>query len=582
MNKFNCFNNMLISRYAAFRYAQAMTNSNTENLFNSVYGDKYGVLSSIGTSGLFPASDKTLRVDRATNTSITINPGVAISKNGEIIVNKEAVNISLTLPATGNNIVHVYIKPKVDYRMTGEETIMHGQTYGTIGTLEIDSCEFSIQESLDPDHILLASIYLTTTGMPADIAISGVAIGQASQVVYPDDVPTWTSTALSSMVSSNTDFSAFPYVLFGGREYIGCVSTAWSGRGLYSTNEGVYVEGVNYTALWSPIVDRRQENAIRLDISLPSTELLESGVIALSGNSTSYRHLVMRELLPAPVVPTISASKSDVVWVNSHLAAGYLTNDMVAAYEELTGIQTSIDNAMASINQLRTDISEAAGGDPTLIARLNNELRKQQTVVIDYRTRAANLKSVLSNKTLGSIMGSDIRKFDYVVSLSQSTESSKEKCVQYEAEVEYYVADTPEITNTGAIKRWFYSRRKNVSDTNWNNMTNTFENTDGNLEVRIPVNYGERIKYRVRAIGEYGTVGEYTAWQSYSFSSYRPSHQFMMVSDIYRLMNPDPYQEGLISQELVSLLYSVIGEFRDATNRLAAVENHVSAIMTEV
>ena len=583
MNIFNCYNNMQISRYAAIKYAQRMANGNLATLFNASMNNGWGVLTSITTDGLIPAEDTSLKVTRkaGSNTLLEIQPGVAITPAGEIAINARLATINAaTVVGTDYGLYNLYIKHKTEYLMTGEEKFYSGHTSSIMGTIEQDSCEFELTKAIYADQVLLATV-LCLSG--AYLLVPDISVGTArlaeGTVIYPTDTAiAWEGI---TTITGKPYFSSQPYVLVG-EEYLQNTGTNLWSRGQYNTNPSVYYEG-NHAMYWSPIVDQRQINCFRLNMQIGSLDTLSSGIIQ---RGSTYRHLELIAKKDAPAIPVLNSDNTEIVWLNSHLAAGYLTADMIAAYEEVQGTQESISNTLTIINQLNTDYSEAAG-DPATQTRLEYEIQKQQMSLLDYRTHAANLKAKLATRTMDSIRYADLRQFAYSISVQEPVHTdSIDEPVQYEVEVEYGIADSPKDNVASAIVRWFYSRRRNVYEIDWSTMERTYEDTaraSGEYNViYIPIKFGERIKWRMRAIGESGIMSEFSAYYSYSFTGYSVSQQYIMVNNIYNLLYPDPYQEGIINQNLVDLLYSVIDDYRDKTDRIVAIENQINTLISEV
>ncbi len=583
MNKFNCFNNMQISRYAAIKYAQLMANSNALTLFNAMTNNGWGVLTSITSDGLLPDGDTSLKVTRKTSTKIDVAPGVAITPAGDVAVNSRVTTIDVAAAIAGDTgVYNLYIKHATTYKVSGEETFYAGHTSSTVGTLEYDSCEFELTKSTLPDQVLLATILCDAgaTLIPTDIIINSAALIEGA-VIYPDEEAIQWSEETANAILGSVIVAQLPTVRIGSELLTRISGNNWT-RGDYSTNAGTYYGGVNPLS-WSAIVDKRQTNAFRLTVSLGDIDRLKSGIVEVSPGV--FRHMALILKKDSPSVPTIS-SRNTIVWLNSHLAAGYLTADMIAAYEEIQGIQTSIANTLAAINQLSQDYAEATGSSVTQ-ERLLNELQKQRMVLLDYRTRQSNLTTVLATRTMDSLSNNDIRNFAYMVIIDEPQhDDTIDEPVMYEAEVEYYVVDTPASASSATRKRWFNSRRKNIEEIDWPSMEMTYEGiTDPDdlfRSIDIPIKFGERIRYRVRAIGESGAVSEFSAYQNYSFTGYTISQQYIMVSNIYNILHPDPYREGIITRELVDLLYSVIDKYNDYNNRVTAIESQVNDLITEV
>lgn len=586
MNKYNCYNNMQTSRFAAIKYAQQMANNNLLILFNAATNGGWGVLTSMATDGLLPDEDTALKVSRLTGSStiLEVQPGVAITPDGEVAVNPRVTQVDMSTVAEAG-VYNLYIKHAIEYKMTGEETFYSGHTSSTIGTIEEDSCEFELSLTTVLNGVLLAKIlYQDGVNIVADTIAASAEIGTGTAVAYPSDTTiAWSPiTAITSL----SYLGDLPYVRVD-KEYLERTAPNTWTRGCFSTNAGVYYEDTVYPMTWSPIVDMRQTNAYRLNIQIGALDRLNKGIIL--SNSGSYRHIELVAKKAAPETPVVNTTDSEIIWLNSHLAAGYLTADMVAAYEEIQGIQESINNALSLINQLRTDYSEATG-DTNEQTRLENEIKKQQMSLLDYRTRAANLKAILATQTMDTLRNIDMRSFAYAIYITEATHTDDmDEPIMYEAEVDYSIVDAPSANTTLSTVRWHYSRRRNIDDIDWRTMERTYEATEprsmeyvGYNVIYIPIRFGERIRYRVRAIGESGRVSEYTNYISYSFTGYSASQQYIMVSNIYNVLYPDPYQEGIITQELVNLLYAVIDEFRDKSNRITAIESQIQTLISEV
>jgi len=573
---------MNTSRFAAIKYAQLMANSNLLTLFNAATNGGWGVLTSIATDGLIPDEDTALKVTRlaGSDSILEVQPGVAITPNGEIAVNPRVTQVDMSdVPEAG--VYNLYIKHAVEYKMTGEETFYSGHTSSTIGTIEEDSCEFELSLTTVTNGVLLAKIlYQAGDHIVADIVAASAEIGADAAVAYPSDTTiAWQSIGT---ITISAYLLALPYVRVGDEYLEHTAPDTWV-RGCYSTNPGVYYEDTVYPMTWSAIIDMRQTNAYRLTVRLGAIDRLNQGII--QSNSGAYRHIELVAKKDAPATPTVNVTDSEIIWLNSHLGAGYLTADMIAAYEEVQGVQESINNTLALINQLKQDYAEAQGSTVTQ-ERLEQEIQKQQTALLHYRTVASNLKSVLATRTMDTIRYTDLRQFAYVIAIDEVVHSDDiDEPVLYEVEVEYKIADSPRENIASSVMRWYYSRRRNIEEVDWESMEKTYEEAERSTgsfnTVNIPIKFGERIKYRVRAIGESGQASEYSAYYTYSFTGYTVSQQYIMVNNIYNLLYPDPYQEGIITRELVDLLYSVIDDYRDKVNRIVALESQVSTLISE-
>lgn len=511
---------------------------------------------------------------------------MAITPDGEIAVNTRLLTITIPYQTAATGVLYLCISHLTEYRMTGEEVVLHGHTQPTVATLEIDSCQFELltESELDSSKLQLAMIYYHNHGDIPESVVATVSIADDT-VIYPNDTDiTWGGVDIIN-ITGNGHFPYFKHVRVGNEYMTWTSGTSWI-RGSYKSIPRTYHEESIHSMQWSPILDMRQMNALRFNIEMQMEDNFNDGVIKIG---ETYKHLEATLKKAAPAEPALNTAANEIIWLNSHLAAGYLTADMVAAYEEIQGIQESINNALSLINQLRADYSEATG-DTDEQTRLENEIKKQQMSLLDYRTRAANLKAILATQTMDTLRNIDMRSFAYAIYITEATHTDDmDEPIMYEAEVDYSIVDAPSANTTLSTVRWHYSRRRNIDDIDWRTMERTYEATEprsmeyvGYNVIYIPIRFGERIRYRVRAIGESGRVSEYTNYISYSFTGYSASQQYIMVSNIYNVLYPDPYQEGIITQELVNLLYAVIDEFRDKSNRITAIESQIQTLISEV
>lgn len=590
MNKFNCFNNLLMNRYAALKYAQAMPNSNLINLFNASTNKKNGILTSMCTEGMLPSDDASFKVVRkigqGNQNKIDIHPGLAIMPDGNIAINKKLTTVVIPPQTEGHGVLYLYVEHDIEYRMTGEEVVLHGHSHPTVATLEIDSCKFVLSQEEDTNKIMLAQIYWTQDG--AALSVPGHEAHHETVVTIPDDAVVYPNIESidwsgAATLQADPNFINFPHVCINNECMTKIANNKWA-RGVFGTTARTY-HGDNdfsYNMVWSPILDMRQRNALRLDIKTAMQDRRDDGV-ALVGDE--YKHIEVTTKKELPSIPETRKSENEIIWLNSHLAAGYLTADMVAAYEEVQGVQESINNTLAMINKAKEDYAEAGNSTETK-DRLEKELHRHQMALLDYRMRAANIKSTLATRTMDNLRNIDMRSFAYGIYINEPEHNDDiDEPIMYEAEVYYGVADSPANTPATGLPRWFYSRRRNVEDINWKTMERTYEDKQRESGVYniiyVPIRFGERIQYRVRSIGESGRVSKYSAKETFMFTGYKASQQYVMVNNIYNVLYPDPYQEGIITRELVDLLYSVIDEYRDKTNRIVALEENVQVLITE-
>lgn len=578
MDKFIHQDQIMIKRRRAFQLAQDQMYKNLSEVVAGTF-ESYGVVMDLGDGGI--SNDTSLKVTRSSSTTITIKAGYAfvsdINAGFKTIV--LSADTDKSVAGLSNGIHYVHIDYKEAIASSGDEVYTPGKLEGAdhIYLLRNNSANITIDSVLDPTKLVLAKI--SVKGGKLTWADSTLTIDESAARPYIDS----DDTSLTTLGGLNADahhawVARVNDELIEYSDYAAKTFTiANNGRGKHDTIANVHRNGDSVVV--SPIIDMRQTNKAQLRQGLPSIlQKIEKGMINFN-DGQGDRLLRTMKFPDVPNTPVLTSDNLSLIWLNQPTTDGANASILNDEVRTAQASKNKIDSIRENMADVRQDMSSADEGE---METLTSELSDYQSQLLSQKTNYEN-----AVQKVNAVNKSFTTKRKYVVACvpDQPTLIDDEQIVQYEAEVRYYPLKSSSIEKVTGVKSYYKSTFLYPDSVNsFGDATYSYDETPAEelRAIQIPIQPMEKILIRVRAITKQGMISTWSDSIEYKFDELESSDIELAVALDGLEENSNPWQDGIITQEVVDKLFQLETELQAGLVEIRGIVNDFSTLQSQV
>jgi len=582
MNKFEHKDGLQIKRINAFELAQQEAFKNLSQRVMPMY-NSYGVVMDLIGDGL--SEQTSLKVERVSSSQIRIKSGYAViegvlpSDHNYIVVEEDTtVTIADKLGTSHTGTAYVMIEPNQVSVASGYELYKPGMVGSSsrIFLLSEESATITIATSIDETKILLAKILLT--GSLLRFTNKTYLLNEPSSRPYVDS----DDTEMDISESTLGDNVPTEWELLIGKEQAG-YSGGLSGHTLTITRSSndtignIHRNGATITN--SAIIDMRQTNKAGMETGNSAIiQKIINGIINYDDGNGDRFFKTMR-VPDVPNTPTVTGLNVSLIWLNSQTTGGNTSEDAQKKINEVKGLKSRLDNLSASMSDLRLQLP-SADADTTIIINQN---------IADTRVKLMEVRANLQDNTAGlSIYSKSFKaakKYVAAFVVNQPILIDTEQIVKYEAEVTYLPSDGSSVDKISGIPSQLFSKILLPTAINeYGDYVYTYDIQPdiGYRTLQIPIRFGEKIEFKLRAITEYNMVSDWSEVVTYVFDELSNA-DIQLAIDLDDISSGiDPYQNGIITQETIELLRQLRDDFMTGMGQLQRYMTDVDDLKEEV
>jgi len=329
----------------------------------------------------------------------------------------------------------------------------------------------------------------------------------------------------------------------------------------------------------SAIIDMRQTNKAGMETGNSAIiQKIINGIINYDDGNGDRFFKTMR-VPDVPNTPTVTGLNVSLIWLNSQTTGGNTSEDAQKKINEVKGLKSRLDNLSASMSDLRLQLP-SADADTTIIINQN---------IADTRVKLMEVRANLQDNTAGlSIYSKSFKaakKYVAAFVVNQPILIDTEQIVKYEAEVTYLPSDGSSVDKISGIPSQLFSKILLPTAINeYGDYVYTYDIQPdiGYRTLQIPIRFGEKIEFKLRAITEYNMVSDWSEVVTYVFDELSNA-DIQLAIDLDDISSGiDPYQNGIITQETIELLRQLRDDFMTGMGQLQRYMTDVDDLKEEV